>query len=235
MKRTALAIFLMAAFSTGASTQAPTQLKIDTALAEFGRALFFDTNLSKQRTQSCATCHMPQRGFIDARPNGTRGAVSLGDDGRSLGDRNTPTLSYAALTPHFRRDSDNQYIGGLFHDGRAADLIEQAKGPLLNPMEMALDDSAMLSARIHENTAYTRHLAQLFDATTLTDPDQLHTAIAGALAEFEKTAAFLPFDSKYDRYLRGEYQMTRLEKTGFTLFFSDLLNFPSLLFLSNMI
>ena len=225
MKRTALAIFfLLVAFSTSASTQAATDLTIDKALAEFGKALFFDTNLSKQRTQSCATCHMPQRGFIDARPSVTDGAVSLGDDGRSLGDRNTPTLSYTALTPRFRLDNNNQYIGGLFHDGRAEDLIEQAKGPLLNPMEMALDNSAMLSARIHENTAYTRHLAQLFDAATLAEPGQLHTAIARALAEFEKTAAFIPFDSKYDRYLRGEYQMTRLEKTGFTLFFSDLLN-----------
>lgn len=224
MKATALVIFLLAVFSTSASAQTPTSLIVDKALAEFGKALFFDTNLSKQRTQSCATCHMPQLGFIDPRPNVTDGAVSLGDDGKSLGDRNTPTLSYAALTPRFRLDTNNQHIGGLFNDGRAEDLIEQAKEPLLNPMEMALDDSAMLSARIHENTAYTRHVAQLFDADTLAEPDQLHTAIARALAEFEKTATFLPFDSKYDRYLRGEYQMTRLEKTGFTLFFSGLLN-----------
>ena len=115
MKATALVIFLLAVFSTSASAQTPTSLIVDKALAEFGKALFFDTNLSKQRTQSCATCHMPQLGFIDPRPNVTDGAVSLGDDGKSLGDRNTPTLSYAALTPRFRLDTNNQHIGGLFN------------------------------------------------------------------------------------------------------------------------
>ena len=224
MKPAALVIFLLTAFATNASTDTPTSPRIDRALAEFGKALFFDVNLSKRRTQACASCHMPAHGFIDTRPNGTNGAASVGDDGKSLSDRNTPTLSYAALTPRFRLDQNNQYAGGLFYDGKADDLVKQAKEPLLNPTEMALDDSSMLSVRIHENSAYTRQVAELFDPDTLIKPELLHTAIAIALAEFQKTAAFLPFDSKYDRYLRGEYEMTRLEKTGFTLFFSDLLN-----------
>ncbi len=68
--------------------------------AELGEALFFDVNLSQNRTQSCATCHNPERAFIDDRRDvdGRIPAVSLGDDGFSLGDRNTPTAAYAAFT-----------------------------------------------------------------------------------------------------------------------------------------
>ena len=96
------------------------------SLDALGRALFFDTNLSAARTLSCASCHDPSRGFIDARDNGVRGAVSRGDDGRALGDRNAPSAAYAALVPPFSRDPQGEYVGGLFHDGRARDLVEQA-------------------------------------------------------------------------------------------------------------
>ena len=65
-----------------------------------GRALFFDVNLSRNRTQSCATCHDPEYGFADPR-----GAASIGDDGASVGDRNAPTATYAAYIPWSRNAS----------------------------------------------------------------------------------------------------------------------------------
>lgn len=67
-----------------------------TALEALGQALFFDVNLSLNRTQSCSSCHNPAHAFTD---NGL--AASLGGDGVSLGDRNTPTLSYVGLIPAF--------------------------------------------------------------------------------------------------------------------------------------
>ena len=80
--------------------------------AALGRALFFDVNLSATRTQSCATCHDPVAGFHDSRDNGVNGAASLGGDGRSLGDRNAPSVAYAAPAPAFHRDPDAHYRGG---------------------------------------------------------------------------------------------------------------------------
>ncbi|HOP17036.1 MAG TPA: cytochrome-c peroxidase, partial [Gammaproteobacteria bacterium] len=74
------------------------------SIEALGRALYFDVNLSKNRSQSCATCHSPEFGFADPRGNAAGKAVSLGDDGRSLGDRNAPTASYAAFSPDFHRD-----------------------------------------------------------------------------------------------------------------------------------
>ena len=95
-------------------------------LAALGEALFFDTNLSLNRTQSCATCHNPAAAFTDTRENASGRAVSLGDDGQSLGDRNTPSITYAALLPEFGRDDTGVYAGGAFFDGRARDLGDQA-------------------------------------------------------------------------------------------------------------
>ncbi|HWK54079.1 MAG TPA: cytochrome-c peroxidase, partial [Hyphomicrobiales bacterium] len=98
-------------------------------LEDLGRALFFDVNLSRDRTQSCATCHDPARAFTDWRDSGVNAAASLGDDQLSLGDRNAPTASYASLTPDFHRDAQGEYVGGQFWDGRAATLDAQAGGP----------------------------------------------------------------------------------------------------------
>ena len=108
---------------------------------ELGQILFFDKNLSKNRTQSCATCHNPNTGFVDDRDNGVSKMASLGDDEKSLGDRQAPTASYSKFSPPFHFDEKKQkYIGGQFWDGRAATLEEQAGGPPLNPIEMGMKD-----------------------------------------------------------------------------------------------
>ncbi|HBN51639.1 MAG TPA: methylamine utilization protein MauG, partial [Thalassospira sp.] len=67
--------------------------------AALGEALYFDTNLSKNRTQACASCHEPTTGFRDPRSEIAHGAYSLGDDGASLGDRNAPMAAYAKFAP----------------------------------------------------------------------------------------------------------------------------------------
>jgi len=193
------------------------------SLEVLGRALFFDTNLSEPRGQSCATCHDPARAFTDGRDNGVHGALSLGADGRSLADRNAPTLTYVALVPPFQV-RNGEPSGGLFSDGRVATLRTQAVEPLLNPLEMGQPDKATLLARVAENPNYQTALRTLFSAATLTDPDRAMTAIATAIASFETSSTFSSFDSRYDRYLRGEYAMTRAEAIGRELFFSELIN-----------
>ncbi|MCB1792688.1 MAG: methylamine utilization protein MauG [Gammaproteobacteria bacterium] len=189
--------------------------------ATLGRLLYFDVNLSKQRTQSCASCHVPEAGFVDARENGVGRAASVGDDGVSLGDRNTPTASYASLTPRFAIDAAGRPIGGLFLDGRAADLAEQAGGPPLNPLEMGMPDKAAVVQRLQQNPVYVEAFAQLFGEDVWRDVDGVYHAMTQAIAAYEQTDEFSPFDSKYDRYLRGEYQLTAQEDLGMTLFFSQ--------------
>lgn len=192
-----------------------------TELETFGQALFFDKNLSLKRTQSCATCHDPANGFADPRPNRVNAMVSLGDDGLSLGQRNAPTASYAAFIPAFGERPDGRLAGGLFHDGRAASLEEQAGGPPLNAAEMGLPGKQTLLERLLENPAYVAYLESLFGAEALTEEELAFDAVRRAIAAFERTEFFAPFDSRYDRYLRGEYQMTPEEDLGMTLFFSQ--------------
>lgn len=188
---------------------------LDTVEA-LGEALFFDTNLSANRTQACATCHDPESGFADPR-----GMASIGDDGASFGDRNAPTLTYAALTPEFGRNKDGRWHGGQFWEGRAARLEDQAGGPPLNPIEMGMPDKASVVDRLKENESYVAAFGSLYGEGTLDDADAGFAAMTAALAAFERTGQFQTFDSKYDRYLRGEAKLTSKELLGETLFFSQ--------------
>lgn len=186
--------------------------------ALLGEALFFDVNLSLNRTQSCATCHDPERAFVDGRvgDDGQIRAVSLGDDGISLGDRNAPTAAYAMFNPAFHygthaRFNSQQgdyegFIGGQFHDGRAPGLEEQAEGPPVNPIEMGMPDKASVVERIRENPDYVDSFEYLFGNTVFNEVDTAYAAAADAIAEFERSEEFAPFNSIYDRVLAGEWE-----------------------------
>ncbi|WP_323784555.1 cytochrome-c peroxidase [Thalassovita sp.] len=181
-----------------------------------GEALFFDMELSKNRSQACASCHQPEYGFADAR-----GAVSIGDDGSSLGDRNAPTASYAAFSPQFHQRKDGVWVGGQFLDGREPDLAGQAGGPPLNPIEMGMPDKASVVARLLENPDYVVSMRALFAEDVFDDADRAYAAMTESIAAFERTDYFAPFDSKYDRFLRGEVELTQEEELGRLLFFSE--------------
>lgn len=189
--------------------------------AKLGEALFFDVNLSKNRTQACATCHAPDNAFTDPRDAGAAGrAVSLGDDGKSIGDRNTPSAAYASQAPAYHVDAKGKPTGGLFWDGRAATLEAQAGGPPLNPIEMGMPDKGAVVARLKENVRYAAAFAALFGKDVLNDADKGYDAMALSLAAFERTDVFAPFDSKYDRFVKGEVQLTEQEELGRVIFFS---------------
>lgn len=194
-------------------------------IEKLGEALFHDTILSKNQTQSCATCHSPDHGFVDPRENDSGKAVSLGDDGHSLGDRNAPTASYAKFSPPFHKNKQGKYIGGQFLDGREKDLKGQAGGPPLNPIEMGMPNKALVVKRLHENADYVTAFKKFFDdgifEGTKKTPEIVYGAMAESIAAFEKTDAFSPFDSRYDRFLRGEIKLTDKEELGRVLFFSQ--------------
>lgn len=211
-----IAALFAVAFS--ASTGAASEPLSD--LAALGEALFHDENLSLNRSQSCASCHDPEQGFADSR-RAAEGAVSLGDDGSSLGNRNAPTAGYSAFVPQFHQDEDGKWVGGLFWDGRADDLAAQAGGPPLNPVEMGLQDEAMAVQRLKENPDYRQAFETLFSADILDQEVPAYAAMTQALAAYESSDVFAPFDSKYDRYLAGEAEFSKEEELGRVLFFSD--------------
>lgn len=185
-------------------------------LEALGEELFFDSNLSLNRTQSCASCHSPDYAFADPR-----GMGSPGDDGISIGDRNAPTLSYAAFIPHFAPNEKGEWKGGLFHDGRASSLEEQAGGPIRNPVEMGMPDDASVLERLKENDQYRAVFPALFGDSVFSDPQKAMSSITQAIGAFERRAEFSPFDSRYDRFLRGEVELTSDEELGRVLFFSQ--------------
>ena len=203
----------LSAVSFAGDTLYPTPEKL-------GEALFHDPNLSRNRTQSCATCHMPDRAFSDRNDVHKGNAVSLGDDGKSFGDRNAPSATYAALSPPFQKDDDGAWLGGQFWDGRAKNLEEQAGGPPLNPIEMGMADDKAIAARVSENEDYVKAFEAFYGKDVLKDPAKTFAAATAAIASFERRPEFSPFDSRYDRYLRGEVQLTEEEELGRTLFFS---------------
>lgn len=207
---------LLVAGMTLAAPGDPVESPVPDTLEALGEQLFFDVNLSQNRTQSCSTCHNPDFGFADPR-----GMASPGDDGVSLGDRNAPTATYAAMSPPFHEKEPGVYVGGQFLDGRASTLADQAGGPPVNPSEMGMPDPASVVARLRENPSYVAAFDALFEPGILKDETKGYLAMTQAIEAYEKTPEFMPFDSKYDRFLRGEAELTKQEDLGRLLFFSQ--------------
>ncbi len=208
-------VLFVFSFCVGASSE-------NAVKENLGQALFLDKNLSKNRTMSCATCHNPNAGFVDNRENGISKMASLGDDGKSLGDRNAPIAAYAKFSPKFHFDKVKKvYKGGQFWDGRVNTLEEQAGGPPLNPIEMGMASKKEVVKRLKENSYYVSTFKELFGENIFSSDEKAYDAMTSAIATFERTEQFSPFDSKYDKFLKGEYDLTVLEDLGRTIFFSN--------------
>lgn len=224
----------------GGSTTTPSTTNPFDSKAKLGEALFLDKNLSKTRNTSCATCHNPEHAFVDTRFSEAgadqaifiHGALSVGDDGFSLGGTNSPTAAYAHLSPEFNI-SNGIPKGGQFHNGRAKTLADQATRPPLDIHEMQMPSNASVVERIQENPLYVEAFETLYGKTIFNDTNASYQAMADAMEAFQKTELFSPFDSKYDRFLKCRAQgggtnecyeadnWTELEQLGESLFFSN--------------
>lgn len=149
-----------------------------------GKMLYFDARLSKNHDISCNSCHSLGDYGIDVRaPEGQR-QVSVGHKGQK-GGRNSPTVYNAAL--HFRQ----------FWDGRAADLAAQAKGPVLNPVEMAMPDEGRVVTTLKSIPGYVEAFQQAFpDSSDAVSYENM----ARAIAAFE---AGLLTPAPFDELLQG--------------------------------
>lgn len=130
-----------------------------------GRWLFFDPRLSVDGSVSCATCHRPDHGFSEPTP------VSTGVDGKTGARKAPPVLNVAFDIEQHR-----------FWDGRAASLEEQAIGPLVNPVEMAMADHDFVVERLRGIAAYRPFFREAFG------DDEIDIERVGrALADYERT------------------------------------------------
>jgi len=187
-------------------------------LVDLGNLLYHDTNLSSPVGQSCASCHDMNTGFDD--PNSANPS-SIGADQQSFGTRNSPTTSYSALIPPPRMRptprGGERLVGGLFLDGRAASLEEQAKIPFLNSAEMGNTSEQDVITKIAIST-YATEFELLFGDDILLNVEQAYNYVADAIAAFERSAIFSPFSSKFDQVQVGTTSFTAAESRGLDIF-----------------
>ncbi len=207
-----------------------------TTVQQLGAALYFDQNLSLNSNQSCASCHDPDFGFVDPVNVLNLSPVSAGSVSELFGGLNAPSAAYAAFSPFFHWNGvDGLFVGGQFWNGRANTLAEQAAGPFLNPVEMAMPDKWSVVDRLRVSATsggpdYTTMFADVYGldldaiapyvdgATAPPGVLEVYDRMAKAIAEFEKTELFTKFDSKFDYYLAGMVQLSKQEDKGLKLF-----------------
>jgi len=161
---------------------------------ELGRQLYFETRLSKSQAISCNTCHDLAKYGVDGEP------TSPGHK-KVRGARNSPTVYNAGN--HISQ----------FWDGRAKTLEDQAKGPVLNAIEMAMPEAPVVIKTVKSIPAYEAMFAKAF-------PDEKEPVnfdnIAKAIGAFERT---LVTPSRFDKYLTGDAKaLTEPEKKGLQTF-----------------
>ena len=182
---------------------------------QLGKRLFFDESLSTPPGQSCATCHDPSVAFADPE---TSLPVSRGAVHGLYGNRNDMTVSYSMYVPPLHYNSlEEVWTGGLFWDGRANSLSEQAMGPPLNPLEMANADTVVIAEKI-KSLEYANLFEDIYGSGALDDPDSAFSHMADALSAYERSTEVNPFSSKFDLWQRGEASLNEQEQRGFMLF-----------------
>ncbi len=159
-----------------------------------GRMLFYEPRLSKSQKIACNSCHALDNYGVDGQP------TSDGHKGQK-GDRNAPTVYNAA--GHFVQ----------FWDGRAADVEAQAKGPVMNPVEMAMDSEDNVLTVLKSMPEYVVAFKAAFPGEK--DP-VTYDNMAKAIGAFERK---LVTPSRWDKFLGGDQAaLTPDEKAGLNVY-----------------
>jgi cytochrome c peroxidase len=161
---------------------------------KLGKRLYFEKRLSIDNSLSCASCHIPEKGFADPEQ------FSDGVGGKK-GTRQSPTVINRVFSTR------------QFWDGRAASLEEQAVGPLHNPVEMAMPDPKIVEERLKGDSEYVA----LFKAAYPPDGSVTEEHLAKAIACFERTV--LSGNSPFDRFMAGDKTaMSESAQQGYRIF-----------------
>ena len=162
------------------------------AMVELGKKLWFDPRLSKSGFISCNSCHNLSMGGSDNLK------TSIGHNWAE-GPINSPTVLNSSLNV------------AQFWDGRAANLKEQAGGPIANPMEMAFTHELAVDM-LNSIPGYLSEFKQVFKKDKI-DIDQ----VTDAIAAFEET--LVTPNSRFDKWLKGDQKaLSKDELEGYKLF-----------------
>ncbi len=162
------------------------------AKVALGKALFFDSRLSVDNTVACANCHDPDKGFTDQLPT-ARGVHA------KSGRRNAPTILNAMFNL------------GQFWDGREPTLEDQAKDPILNPLEMAMPNQETVVEKLETIAGYQKSFSAVFGKA----PN--YRDLQKAIAAYERTQ--IAFNSPFDRFMAGDASaLTPRQKRGWAIF-----------------
>lgn len=156
-----------------------------------GKKLFFDTRLSINNTQSCASCHVQRTGWTDPR------RFSVGAEG-GVGTRNAMPITNLAYQQRF------------FWDGRSPTIRHQAVQPIQNPIEMHETIPGVI-AKLQADPVYVQMFNSAFASPGITGD-----RIGRAIEQFEVVT--LTGNSKADRVRAGRERFTALEARGELLF-----------------
>ena len=149
------------------------------AKVDLGRKLYFDPRLSSTGTISCNSCHNVMTNGTDNRK------TSAGVKGQR-GPRNSPTVFNAA------------FHSVQFWDGRKKSLEAQAKGPMINPVEMGNDNHKVVVKRIKDIPGYVEEFEKVYGE----DKDLTIDRVAKAIAAYERT--LITPNTPFDQYLEGD-------------------------------
>lgn len=252
-----LALTAVEACAQNLNPQDPASVPLS-AMAQLGKALFYDKTLSGSGQMSCATCHSPSNHFA---PSNDLAVQSGGPDMKSFGIRTVPSLTYRMFTPAFSvgpaddvnevqeaspmavasgsggsgaavalaaappqggKTVANKVValipqGGMFWDGRADTLQDQALGPLMSPVEMANTSVKALALAIAKSHA--SEIALLGGKSILDDPQSTVAEAGFAIARYEmEDPAFHRFNSKYDAYLAKTATLSAQEMRGLKIY-----------------
>jgi cytochrome c peroxidase len=161
-----------------------------------GKKLYFERGISTTKSQSCHDCHL----LTEGRAGADAGPTSKGARG-TFGTRNSPTVINAG------------FQAAQFWDGRSKDLIEQAKGPILNPIEMGMKTEEEVEEQLRKDENHLMAFRRAFpgDANPVT-----YEHLAEAIASFERT---LLAPGRFDRLMDGRLDaLNAREKRGLTKF-----------------
>jgi cytochrome c peroxidase len=162
-----------------------------------GRELFYDPIFSIDSTVSCSSCHQQKHSFTDGLDR------SIGVNGQTK--RSSMNLMNVGFTYH-----------GLFWDGRAATLEQLALIPIEDQIEMA-ESWSHVEQKLKRHPTYPADFRRAFG---ISDTSMINRDLATkAVAQFLRSITS-GYNSRYDRFVRGEIFLDENEYNGYLMFFN---------------
>ena len=168
----------------------------DNNIATLGRVLFYDGLLSKNNATACASCHQQEKAFAD-------GSVFSSGFGGAKTTRNSISFQNLSLGNNF------------FWDSRQRELNTLVGEPIVNHIEMGIEDMPDLMTKLQNTSYYPELFDKAFGSSQVTE-SKFTEAIAQFLASITTT------NSLYDRAIANDFEeFSSMEKLGMAIFYSD--------------